>query len=237
MSGKWILFDGDNTLWNVEALYDQAREQFSKYVLQIIVNKNEDKDRMIDLEFIEKCQRHRDLQLYKTHGYSCSRFARSFEDTMTFLLPDAPAESLKLARSIAMNVFYEGAHPACALDETLQRLGDNNYSLGIISAGERWVQEQRLKEFCMLSKFQAYKIVEHKTANEYRHFCDEHCVDIANSWMIGDSVRSDILPAREAGLKVIHVRSPNWSAEHGKIPASVPSVNTLSDIIPIILSA
>jgi putative hydrolase of the HAD superfamily len=235
MSHKWVIFDGDNTLWNTEVLYDNAREKFCKYLLAMITESNETKGNYITLEMIDKSQRHRDLQLYKTHGYSCTRFARSFEDTMSFFLPNIKAKHLSYVRSLAMSVFYSKAHSELRVDETLKKLAVNNYNLAIISAGEEWVQRRRLNDFHLIEQFRAHAVVEKKTQKEFSQFCNDHGVDILSSWMVGDSPKSDIGPARAVGLKAIHIQSSNWLAEHDNIPEGVPSVATLAEILQFIL--
>jgi beta-phosphoglucomutase-like phosphatase (HAD superfamily) len=54
MPKKWILFDGDNTLWNTEILYDNARKEFCKYVLHIIEEAGENRHRYIDNDTIDR---------------------------------------------------------------------------------------------------------------------------------------------------------------------------------------
>jgi putative hydrolase of the HAD superfamily len=205
------------------------------YALRIIEEAGENDHAYINNNMIDMFERHWDLQLYKTDCYYCSRFSRSFEDTLTFMLPGSRSDQLKHARSLAMNIFYTKATPTKAAEEVLHKLISNGYSLAIITAGEEWVQKRRLDDFHLRSLFQICEILEQKTDSRFRDFCDRNKVDVSSSWMIGDSVRSDILPAQAAGLHVIHVESPNWSAEHEKIPDGVESVSTISGVIPIIL--
>ncbi len=236
MTKKWVLFDGDNTLWNVEALYDDARVRFCEYVLQYITELGLDPDRHIDLDLIERCQKHRDLQLHKSLGYSSERFSKSFEDTLLFLFPNASPQIVRHACSLATTVFDTKATPLDGVDSIFSRLRNAGYSLAIISAGERWVQEKRLKDFPWFETLHACSIVERKTEQEFTIFCRDQGVEVSTSWMVGDSVRSDILPARAAGLNAIHLLTRNWSAEHAPIPDNVPSISSLEEILPIILS-
>lgn len=82
-----------------------------------------------------------------------------------------------------------------------------------------------------------YEVVERKTAEELAAFCSHHSIDVKSSWMIGDSVRSDIIPARAIGLGAIHFQSPNWVAEAQMLPAGVVAINNIADAIPIIRSS
>ena len=60
-------------------------------------------------------------------------------------------------------------------------------------------------------------------------------VELRDSWVIGDSIRSDILPARKAGLNAIYLRTPNWSVEHEELPPGVPTVARLSEVVSILM--
>jgi putative hydrolase of the HAD superfamily len=134
-----------------------------------------------------------------------------------------------------MNVFYARATPVKGAKAILKKLCSHGYFLAILSAGEEWVQKKRTDDYDLRGMFRVCEILEHKTESEFRNFCNTHEVDVSTSWMVGDSVRSDILPAQAAGLHVIHIESSNWSAEHDKIPEDVQSVRAISGIMPIIL--
>jgi putative hydrolase of the HAD superfamily len=230
---KWIIFDADNTLWDVEDLYNQARVEFCQYTLDLLNKFDANRSGAVTLNVLEMAQRHRDLQLEKTHGYSSSRFARSFEDTLMFFLQHAPVEAVVHVRRVAQNVFDKPAQMVENLEQILPQLA-TKYSLGIISAGELWVQQRRMEQFHLRDKFMDIMIVERKSAQVFKAFCAKQQVEPDNCWVVGDSVRSDVVPAREAGLNAIHVHASNWAAEHGVLPNGVQSVRALRDILPIL---
>jgi putative hydrolase of the HAD superfamily len=230
---RWIIFDADNTLWNLEALYDRARSKFCSYLLDEITKDTQNRGD-IDQSIIDRVQRHRDLQLEKTHGYQSSRFARSFEDTVSFFIPFASPHVFKEARSIALEVFDTLAEPYPDLESAIAKLHDS-YSFAIVTAGERWVQERRLNDFHLRASFQKTLIVERKTAETFSTFCDDNKIDRSISWIVGDSIRSDILPARNAGLNAVHLNNKNWTIELGALPDGVVSLATLSEVADYIL--
>jgi hypothetical protein len=59
-SDQWVIFDGDNTLWDIEHLYNDARNEMCEYISSLCEADESD---------IEELQQQRDKQLYKTHGY------------------------------------------------------------------------------------------------------------------------------------------------------------------------
>lgn len=218
---RWIIFDADNTLWSVEPLYDNARDCLCDYLLELGVSRTDS----------ESYQHERDRQLYATYGYSACRFARSFEDTVLHFIPTATPEQTRYARQIALNVFERRADPSPGLQELIDELVPN-YRLAIITAGERWVQERRLNDFHLRDRFSAIEIVESKDASVFRRFTECYQVDRSTSWVIGDSVNSDVLPAMEAGLRAVLYRAQNWDRVEGKatmIPEHIPTISCLQE--------
>ena len=181
----------------------------------------------------ERYQHTRDEELKKTYGYSACRFARSFEDTVLHLYQSASTDDIRYARSLALEVFETKATPVDGLQQLLAALRQH-YMLGILTAGERWVQDKRLREFPFINDFQATEIVASKTAKILRNFCDNHRVRPEKSWVVGDSVSSDIRPALEAGFQAVHLRVENWSQGEGVGTINgVPQISQLSDLLRV----
>jgi putative hydrolase of the HAD superfamily len=227
----WIIFDADNTLWLIEHLYDEAREEMCRVVQSKGAAHSE----------VDQFQRTRDRELFASYGYTACRFARSFEDTLLHFVPSASPEEIKHVRSIALNVFEKNAKPVGGLDELLKTLKPH-YALGVLTAGERWVQERRLENFELREMFDQVKVVERKTRDAFAGFCEDYGVDRASSWVVGDSLNSDILPALAAGLRPIWVKAANWTPVEGQsatAPTEVAIIETLADLskVPGVLKA
>jgi len=63
--------------------------------------------------------------------------------------------------------------------------------------------------------------VPEKDADTYRWLAREHAFDPAAAWMIGNSPRSDILPARAAGMNAVFIPNENtWVLEHDELDPS-----------------
>ncbi len=223
--GKWVIFDADNTLWDVEALYDSARHEFCFQVAKL-----SDKD----VEEIEAHQRETDRNLKKTYGYSASRFARSFEDTLHHFIPNPRNDLIAKVRKIAERVFYEKAEVYPELEDVLRGLCAAGFKLGIVTAGEEWVQRWRLDDFHLRPLFHALKIVDSKSKGALDEFCERNLVGKEESFFIGDSVDSDIIPAHEAGLTPVLLRGHHhWQeGETKEVPNSVDCVelNYVTDL-------
>ena len=230
----WILFDADNTLWDVESLYDKARHAFCAHVEDLLLRTGRDPG--IDGALVEMLQRRRDIQLYETHGYSPSRFARSFEDTLLFLLPHSSPDEVRQARRLASDVFAAVSEPTPGLETTLPAL-EVDYSLAIVTAGDKVVQESRLAAFRYRDRFKRIEVVEQKSEAVLEELCQVWGVDQRRSWFVGDSLRSDIIPATRIGLGAIHFHAPNWAVEHGRRPEGVSVAVTMAEVMALIGAA
>ena len=78
-------------------------------------------------------------------------------------------------------------------------------------------------------------VVERKTADVFRDFCKKHNIAFGDCWVVGDSPRSDVIPAGEVGLNPIHVKAPNWAVEHDTVAEGTPSVDRLKAVLTILL--
>ena len=221
MEMPWILFDGDNTLWHVEHLYDEARVDLCQHL----------EKSGISAEEVDRYQRDRDKELHGVYGYSASRFARSFRDTVLHFLPGTSENEVQSAESLALQVFERRGTVDECLEAVINTLKDK-FRLGILTAGERWVQERRLNQFEFRDKFFAVEIVTEKNKDTFSVFCSKYKVSVSESWMVGDSPRSDILPAIGIGLKAVLLRSNNWQVvEDAALPRSIPIINSMQELV------
>ncbi len=225
---RWVFFDGDNTLWHVEALYDRARRDLVRFVEQSGASAWE----------VETFQREEDKRLFGELGYSAVRFARSFENTLRRFIPGATTEQAERVRRLAMSVFESPAETdqdAAGVLVTLR----SSHNLALVTAGERWVQERRLAGFNYTGLFDLVHIAEKKTATLFRELVASLCISAEASWVVGDSLRSDAIPALEAGLNAILIANHNWVEveRDGGRPAHLKVVDRLGDILPIIVTS
>jgi len=228
---RWVIFDADNTLWDVESLYNDARRAFCSYVMDLL-SRQPLKGELVD-EHIDALQKQRDIQLEKTHGYSSSRFARSFEDTLSFLLPFSSPDEMRHVRNLAMSVFETEAATCVGLESAIDALSQR-YCLAIITSGERWVQERRLAAFRFRERFSRAEIVDRKSPKVFDDFCLREGVDRGRSWVVGDSLRSDILPAIQVGLRAVHFEAPNWAYEGTHKPDGTLSARTMQGVVELL---
>jgi putative hydrolase of the HAD superfamily len=95
----------------------------------------------------------------------------------------------------------------------LERL-DGRYRLLLLTKGDPGVQEDKLARSGLGRFFEAVHVVAEKDADVFRDLVARHDLHPQRTWMVGNSPRSDINPAVEAGIGAVYVPHPNtWSLE------------------------
>lgn len=222
-----VVFDGDNTLWNVEQLYDSAREKFCAIAPHHGFTSEE----------FEAHQRALDAQLYKAYGYSRLRFAQSFKETLAHFVSSPSAEALEAVGRIAERVFETAAPVHPGVDEVLQALLAKGKRLALVTAGDTDVQRLRLEHFRREHLFQLIRIVPTKTAEALAALLKDLETKPQDACMVGDSLRSDILPAVSLGMSAVHLRSQNWELVEiadFAVPPEVPSITSLHQLLQLL---
>ena len=110
-------------------------------------------------------------------------------------------------------------------------LSDQGYRLVLITKGDLLHQEQKLAASGLGERFQAVEIVSEKTVDTYARVFSRHGAGAQRSAMVGNSVKSDVLPALEAGAYAAYVPYPLvWAHEAAEIPSGHPRFIELSSL-------
>ena len=104
------------------------------------------------------------------------------------------------------------------VDQALETLQDR-YRLILITKGDIFDQERKLAASGLADYFATVEIVADKTAASYQRIFARHTEGAEHTVMVGNSLRSDILPALEAGAYAVYVpHDLTWSYEHAEEP-------------------
>jgi putative hydrolase of the HAD superfamily len=224
----WVIFDADNTLWDLEGLYHSARTKLIRFLVNL----------EFDADEIDQFQRNRDLELFKKYGRKPIRFPESFIDTLLHFKPAPSSAEVEYVWDIAHSVFNRHAKPYPGVEDALSLLS-KHARIAILTAGSKEIQERRLRQFPYMQFIETWEVVEQKNAETFRQFLSVRHIEAYHSWMIGDSIRSDIIPARDVGLNTIFVETDNWSAieNHGLSSQEIAdySVKSVSEAVNLIL--
>jgi putative hydrolase of the HAD superfamily len=212
--------DADDTLWHNESIFRLTQERFRALMADVAAPDVLD----ARLAAVER----RNLALY---GYGVKGFTLSLIETAMELSGGEPsgriiADILAAGREML-------AHPVETLpgvDQALAELSDA-YRLVLITKGDLMHQEQKLAASGLGDLFAAVEIVSEKDARTYETVFARHGTGAAEAAMCGNSLRSDILPALQAGAWAAHVPYPlTWAHEMADAPAGHPRFAELASI-------
>lgn len=204
-----LIFDADDTLWESNRLFEEAIEAFLDALDHAPLGRDE--ARAI-LDEIERANA-------GTHGYGVAAFRHSLAATWERVAghPPDPATRTQLGR-LADAVLERPLELIPGVPETLRALGAR-HELTMLTKGHP--EEQRLKvdRSGLEPLFAHTAIVFEKDAASYRALVRHRDMDPARTWMIGNSPRSDVWPALDAGIGAVLIpHAHTWRLEMAGLP-------------------
>ncbi|PZU58587.1 MAG: HAD family hydrolase [Sphingobium sp.] len=203
-----ICLDADDTLWHNMRHFNATEEALAAMLRPFA-------DADVTRERLATCEG-RNLRLY---GYGAKGFTLSMVETAVELVGDPLpvgliAEILEAGRRLL-------AHPVELFDDiedTLDALADRG-RLVLVTKGDLLHQEAKLAASGLGDRFAGIEIVSDKTSDTFRRLFDRYEVRADRAVMAGDSMRSDVLPALEAGAWAAFVPQEGaWGHEHAPPP-------------------
>uniref|UniRef100_UPI004048D69D HAD family hydrolase n=1 Tax=Roseivirga sp. TaxID=1964215 RepID=UPI004048D69D len=192
---KTIAFDADDTLWVNEPIFTKTRLQYEEILSSYF---NIDESLELKLYAVEK----RNLALF---GYGIKGFMLSMIES-AIELTEAKINGADIQRIIDLGKEML-AHPVEILPgivETIEQL-KSNYELLIITKGDLWDQETKIARSGIADLFDHIEIVSEKTPAAYQAILDRYQIEPSTFLMIGNSLKSDILPVCEIGGNAVHI--------------------------------
>ncbi|MEQ8178017.1 MAG: HAD family hydrolase [Amphiplicatus sp.] len=207
-----VAFDADDTLWQNERFFRLTEARFAA----LLADYAEPEDLTARLLAAEK----RNLSHYGfgIKGFTLSMIETAIEITEGRVPASVLSEILGAGREML-------AHPVELLpgvEETLGRLADS-HRLVLITKGDLFDQERKLAASGLGELFAAVEIVSDKSPSTYRTAFEKHGDGTEKSMMVGNSLKSDIIPAIEVGSWGVYVpHALTWSVEYADAPADAP---------------
>jgi putative hydrolase of the HAD superfamily len=215
-----ICLDADDTLWHNMRFFNDAERALVDMLRPF-------GDAQVARATLEACEE-RHLKLY---GYGAKSFTLSMIETAVELggetLPSKLiGDILEAGRALL-------AHPVELLervDETLEALAARG-RLVLVTKGDLLHQEAKLAASGLGERFSGIEIVSDKTADTFRRLFDRYGVEPERAVMAGDSMRSDVVPALEAGAWAAFIpQALAWGHESAPPPDDQPRFRQLSSL-------
>ena len=211
--------DADDTLWHNETVFRLTQSRFLD-----LLTEHENAAIEARLAEIER----RNLQLY---GYGVKGFTLSMIETaMEMCNGEPPAGVIREILAAGREMLAHPVETLPGVDEALTRLS-GRYRLVLITKGDLLDQERKLAASGLGDLFAAVEIVSEKDRATYERVFTRHGTGPAEAVMVGNSMKSDVLPALEAGAFAVHIPYVvTWAHEVADAPEGHPRYGALDRI-------
>lgn len=193
---KVIAFDADDTLWDCQSWFDDVERRCCE-LLSPWATAREVSEGLFATE-----RANLPLTGYGTKAFTLSLIENAVRVTHGAITGDIVARLLSMGRELLLFP----TTPLPEVGETLGRLADmRRYRLVVFTKGELLDQENKLHRSGLEQYFSHMETVSNKTVTEYLQLCENLDVAPEETVMVGNSFRSDIAPALEAGAWAVHI--------------------------------
>ena len=212
--------DADDTLWHNETIFRLSQKRFA----ELLADHAEEPVMMDRLAQVER----RNLRLY---GYGVKGFTLSMLETAMALCDgSAPPHIVREILAAGREMLVHPVETLPGVDETLAELAET-YRLVLVTKGDLMDQERKLAASGLGELFAAVEIVSEKDRSTYDRVFARHGSGAAEAVMAGNSMKSDVLPAIEAGAWAAHIPYHiTWAHELADAPEGNARYVSLSRI-------
>ena len=222
-----IGFDADDTLWHNERFFRLTQDRFAELLAEHA--------EAADLEARLLAAERRNLGRYGfgVKGFVLSMIETAIEVTDGRVPAAVIAELLAAGREMLDHPIELLPHARAAVEAVAGR-----YRVVLITKGDLLHQERKLAQSGLGDLFDAVEIVSDKTPEVYARLFARHGAGAESALMVGNSLKSDVIPPILAGGWGVHVpHGLTWAIEHAEPPSAharfraLPDLGTLPDLI------
>lgn len=198
-----IAFDADDTLWQNESLYHKAKDELARilspYREPNWVNRKLDEIEVSNLE---------------VYGYGIKSFTLSMIETAAKAVDGKiEAHTISVILEISKRMLSAEVELLEHTEQTLVQLS-SGYDLMLLTKGDLFEQQRKISRSGIDHFFKLIEIVAEKTPTRYLDILKKHHIEVERFLMVGNSLRSDILPVVAIGGRAVYIPNKNtWFHE------------------------
>jgi putative hydrolase of the HAD superfamily len=206
-----LLIDADDTLWENNIYFERSIADFISFLNHREFTPEQVRERLNEVE----------RESIKTHGYGLNSFANALCRTFECLSVESlTAELRQKIHQFALRIADHPVEIIREVPETLAYLAAKNHHLILMTKGAPAEQMSKVERSGLTEYFAAAEVVAEKNAQAYHGVAEKYGLDRDVTWMVGNSPRSDVNPALEAGLNAVFVpHDMTWVLEHEELGA------------------
>ena len=221
---KVIGFDADDTLWVNETYFREAEEKYAS-----LLDRYETKNK-IDQELFKKEMDNLDLYGFGIKGFMLSMIESALELSNQKVSQEIINEIIGIGKTML-------AKPVELLDgveDVLQSL-EKKYRLIVLTKGDLLDQERKLDKSGLSKYFHHVEVLSDKKESNYQNLLDHLEISVDEFLMVGNSLKSDVIPILNIGASAVHVPfHTTWVHElvpEKEQPNGHLTLNSLKDLL------
>ncbi|MCA9873145.1 MAG: HAD family hydrolase [Anaerolineales bacterium] len=189
-----IAFDGDDTLWHNESLYALTQEKFAQLLAPYH-----------DAAWVDRKLYETEMRNMRLYGYGLKAFTLSMIET-AIELTEGRIQGYEIQQIIDATKAIRQAKVAL-LDGVATAVAQlaETHRLMLITKGDLLDQEAKIAGYGLADFFADVEIVSDKTAVTYQTIMDKYQIPAEQFLMVGNSLKSDVLPVVELGGIGVHI--------------------------------
>jgi putative hydrolase of the HAD superfamily len=212
MARHTLLIDADDTLWENNIFFENTIDSFITQLEHLGYTR----------DYIRHILNETERRNIRQHGYGVRSFRRSLEETYMKLAGNSAKR--EIVQAIEKMAATLEATPPRILDgvpETLAYLAKHN-RLILLTKGEPAEQAAKVERSGLQPYFDEIEIVLEKNNEVYERMIEQFKIVKTHGWMVGNSPRSDLNPALQAGLNAVFIpHSATWELEKCELESGV----------------
>lgn len=220
-------FDADDTLWHNERFFRLTQARFA----ELLADHADTAD--LDARLLAAERRNLGHYGFGVKGFTLSMIETAIEVTEGRVPTEVIAELLAAGRDMLAHPIELLPHAREAVEAFAGR-----YRVVLITKGDLLHQERKLAQSGLGDLFDAVEIVSEKSPEVYARIFGRHGGGPERALMVGNSLKSDVIPPILAGGWGVHVpHGLSWEIEHAEAPAeharfrALPDLGTLAELV------
>ncbi len=224
---KVIAFDADDTLWVNETYFREAEEEFAE-----LLSKYETKNK-IDQELFKT-----EIRNLSQYGYGVKGFILSMiECALEISNNQVQQKTIEAILNIGKNMLEKPIELLVGIEDVLKNL-QGRYKLIVATKGDLLDQERKLEKSNLLKYFHHIEVMSDKKEKDYIKLIEHLDIKPSQFLMIGNSLKSDVLPLIKIGAAAIHVPfHTTWVheevSEQQSARVTYKTVSNIKDVIAL----
>ena len=208
MTRQHLIFDADDTLWENNIYFEKAFDDFCEYLGHSSLTPDEIRSILDDIE----------IHNNRIHGYGSLNFGRNLSECYLRLAERAVEDhDLDRVKAFAHRILEQEIELMPGVAETLPFLAER-HELTMFTKGHPDEQNRKIDLSGLRPLFAHCEVVMEKNREAYLRLAEVRGFDHERTWMIGNSPKSDINPALDAGLRAVFVpHQRTWTLEREEL--------------------